>query len=126
MFTNVKMTPAHIRRDRLVPVSGAAQETYTPKELEASPALPDPRYIFRAKAGDFVGIAKRRNDGREVSFHFGRLDQRGSISFLLKTDPSFPERVVKVWRVDVLRRAGQMRELETAKDTSPSQAAAIA
>ena len=109
------LMPCKLREDRLVPIKDAEVEEVTWRELVAklapSASIKALRTLYYIQRGAYLGLLKHpRNAEKEVNFCFVAQDRSGSVSEVLRRDPSFGRRLTTVYQVVEADRGAQLFE----------------
>ena len=68
-------------------------------------------YTIRAlKPGAYVGLSKSKESGRPISFYFLNDSRSNNVKWVLDQDPTFPDRLLEVYRVDAVDWGSQFSE----------------
>lgn len=100
-----ELVPCKIREDRVVRKKGAESVAFTGPELMRKFLL-DPGnridlVLFRSLVPEsYIGLSKSSRNGRPVRFYLRNDDLTGDLSWVLKRDPTFADRVLEVWLID--------------------------
>lgn len=119
------LSPCKFREDRVVP-TGEDPVSLDLRELMArfvpSGNKAELLKLRALRLGSYVGHCKGGRTGREVLFVLASMDRTNKVTWLLKGDPSFPSRVLDLYRVDVLDWGSRVEEVESGKkDRIPSE-----
>ena len=109
------LQPYKIRADNFVPLKDGDDQELTWDELaeRLAPAgtVEGLMTLRRLEPGAFVGLARHPANGQVGNFLLLNQDRSGRITWLLKKDPTFPERLVEVFRVKVAEWDHQFQDM---------------
>lgn len=99
------LTPCKLREDRIVPVkdtptllldwNGVLAKLAPNRQPSAMTNL------RRMDKGSFIGLARDGKTSQVRNFILKNVDRSDKVDWLLAKDPSFPDRLVEVYRVEV-------------------------
>lgn len=102
-MANFLLQPCKIRENRFVPTKDEAvafdwADLCT--RLAPSESVKAKSSLRRAESQGFIGLTRHEASGESCTFVFCNQDRSNSIDWLIKQDPSFPGRVLEVYRVE--------------------------
>lgn len=95
------LTPCHVRADRVVPSDAETVEVDWPDLvalLAPSKTLSALNTLMRLRPSAYVGVLR---SPKATNFLFVNTDKGNEIGWLLKRQPDFPDRLDKIFRVEV-------------------------
>jgi len=98
------MVPCKLREDRLVPVKGAEQRIFTEtgaiEHFKLDIGKPADVAILRSlNPAAYIGMVRSKLNGSPVRFYARNHDLSGDVSWVLKQDPTFSDRLLEAWLV---------------------------
>ena len=120
-MTTIVLTPCKLRLDRIVPQKGAESLVLdwreTVKRLAVSGQPTALANLRRMDRGSFVGLARDAR-GQIRNFVLKNPDRSDKVDWLLARDPSFPDRLVEVYRVEAAQWESTFTEAGTPEQTT--------
>ena len=121
-MTEFVLQPCKIRSDRIVPQKDTEAVTFDWAELkrELVPSN-NPKGIRNLRGIErdiYVGTTKHPRNQQEVNFIFRNFDRSNSIGWLLSKDPTFSERIVKVYKVESVKWEATVDETQKKKKSN--------
>lgn len=112
------LQPCHLREGKLAPNKGVAPVVFTWPELMAAVAPSQghqAKMALRAlQPGAYVGTIKDPKNSKILrNFVIVNQDRSSQLTWVLKKDPGFEERLVDVYRVDEVKWESVVQEFDT-------------
>lgn len=110
------LTPCHLREDRVVPSKAEALEldwAGLVRALAPSRTMQAQTTLTRLRVSSFVGLMHSPVGGAPTNFALANTDASGSIGWLLKRHPDFPQRLHSIYRVEEATFDARIEEVDT-------------
>lgn len=112
-MTSLLLTPCKLRNDRIVPVKDvpALRMEWAEIRERLAPSREENALLNLRKLdkGSFVGLLRAKT-GEVRNFILKNPDRSDTVDWLLEKDPTFPERLIEVFRVEEANWEASMSE----------------
>lgn len=85
------------------------------RRLAPSKSTRAKQQLRSVRTGAFIGVTENAQTKEKCNFVLLNTNRTGKIDWLLKQDPTFPRRLVEVFRVDAVSWDDKLQELPPSK-----------